>query len=142
MPQPERSPRQPDYKAYLAAYQRAWQQAQEHPSSHNVQLLLAGRDILYRELLKPGRFDLGTLVATPAAFEAMSAAHNIAPEFLLRHKHADWGEMDEEDRHANDQALIHGSRLFSAYRTRRQESLWVITEWDRSVTTLLLPQDY
>ncbi len=142
MPQPERSPRPPDYKAYLAAYERAWHQAQEHPSAHNVRLLLAGRNILYRELQNPGKFDLGTTVATPGATEAMQEAGHIPPEFLLRHKNADWGDLDEEDKREIDQALHRGSRVFSSYTTRTGERLWVVTESDRSVTTLLLPQEH
>ncbi len=142
MPQPERAPRPPDYKAYLAACARAWQQAVEHPTEHNLHLLRAGEAILYRELQKPGRFELGIQVATPGAVEAMASAGNIPSEFLLRHKHADWGDMDDFDREQNDLALIHGSRLLSAYATRRGERLWVITEWDRSATTLLLPEEY
>ncbi len=90
MPQPERAPRLPDYKAYLAAYERAWRQAQAHPSLHNRRLLEAGRDVLYRKLQQPGKFDLGEVVATRGATDAMQAAGNIPPEFLLRHLHGDW----------------------------------------------------
>ena len=67
---------------------------------------------------------------------------HIPPEFLLRHKHGDWGDLDPEDKHVNEEALRHGQRLLSAYHTRRSDKLWVITEWDRSVTTLLLPEEY
>jgi hypothetical protein len=58
------------------------------------------------------------------------------------HKHGDWGELPPEDVAANEWAVLEGSRVFSAYRTRLDETLWVITEWDRSVTTLLLPEEY
>jgi hypothetical protein len=64
---------------------------------------------------------------TPGAMEALLAAGHIPPEFLLRHRNGDWGELDDEDRRANDQALVYGSRLFSAYATRLNERLWVIT---------------
>jgi len=72
----------------------------------------------------------------------MREAQHVPPEFLLRHKHGDWGELPEEDLRENEWSLQHGARLFSAYRTRTDEKLWVITEWDRSVTTLLLPAEY
>jgi hypothetical protein len=143
MPHPaEGERRPPDYRHYLAAFELARQRYRQEPTPHNREVLLAGELILYRELEKPGRFDLGQLVMTPGAGKAMRADGHIPPEFLLRHKHGDYGELDEEDRHANDQALVYGSRLFSSYTTRLNERLWVITESDRSVTTLLLPQDY
>ena len=56
--------------------------------------------------------------------------------------HGDWGELPPEDVRENEWSLAHGARLFSSYRTRTDEKLWVITERDRSVTTLLLPEEY
>jgi hypothetical protein len=138
----ERDPRRPDYRAYLAAYARAWQQFHDEPSEQHLAVLRAGEEILTRELLKPGKFALGQAVMTPGARDAMATAGHIPPEFLLRHKQGDWGELDDEDTRANEAALRHGSRLLSAYRTRLDDKLWVITEWDRSATTLLLPEEY
>ena len=80
--------------------------------------------------------------AAPGATEALFAAQQIPPEFLLRHVHGDWGELCAEDRRENERSLRLGNRLLSAYRTRTDEKLWVITEWDRSATTLLLPTEY
>ena len=142
MPQLERDQRPPDYRAYLAAYERAWWQYTDRPSEQARRILLAGEEILKRELFKPGKFELGQAVMTPGARDAMAIAGHIPPEFLLRHKHGDWGEVPPEDVEENERALREGSRLFSSYRTRREDKLWVITEWDRSVTTLLLPEDY
>ncbi len=139
---PESEPSQPDWQRYLAAYQRAWQTVQDNPTPANLAVLRTGEEILIRELLKPGRFPLGQLVMTPGADEAMTEAGHIPPEFLLRHKNADWGELDEFDKQQNDLALLHGSRLLSAYHTRLAAKLWVITEADRSATTLLLPDEY
>ena len=79
---------------------------------------------------------------TPGANDALLTAQHVPPEFLLRHMHGDWGELCAEDRRENERSLRVGSRLLSAYRTRREEKLWVITEWDRSVTTFLLPEEY
>jgi hypothetical protein len=70
----------------LAAYERAWLQFQAHPTEHNRQVLLAGEEILIRELLKPGTFELGRLAMTPGAQTTMQEAGHIPPEFLLRHK--------------------------------------------------------
>lgn len=139
---PEYEGSRPDYRTYLAAFERAWQRYHDDPTRQNHAVLLTGEQILYRELARPGRIELGYQVMTPGASEAMRIAEHIPVEFLLRHKHGDWGELDEEDKRANEAALVHGSRLLSAYRTRRYEKLWVITEWDRSVTTLLLPSEY
>jgi hypothetical protein len=81
-------------------------------------------------------------VATPGALAALEEAGQTPMEFLYRHVTGDWGQLDEHDVRENQRALVAGSRLFSAYRTRTGQKLWVITEWDRSVTTLLTPAEY
>jgi hypothetical protein len=139
---PERIPPPLDYTALLGAYDRAWQQFQANPSPDAIRLLQTGEELLLREFAKPGRFELGSTVATPGSLTAIEAAGHHPVEFLLRHKRGDWGQLDPEDRRENERALRQGSRLLSAYSTRLQERLWVITEWDRSATTLLLPEEY
>jgi len=79
---------------------------------------------------------------TSGADAALHAARQAPLGFLLRHKHGDWGERPAEDVQENEWSLEHGARLVSAYRTRTEEKLWVFTEPDRSVTTLLLPEEY
>ncbi len=142
MPFPERGDRRPDYRTFLSAYDQAWRRHQREPTPDTLAVLKAGREILVRELFKPGRFALGQQVGTPGAFAALAAAGHVPPEFLLRHKHGDWGELPEEDAWENDRALREGGRLFSAYDTRAGARLLVITEWDRSATTLLKPDEY
>lgn len=88
------------------------------------------------------KFSLGRVVATPGALAALQATGQSPLEFLVRHAQGDWGELDAEDRQQNRQALAKGLRLLSAYRTRDETRLWIITEADRSVTTLLLPEEY
>lgn len=88
------------------------------------------------------KFPLGQTVATPGALEALQRAGQSPAEFLARHIRADWGEVDAEDKKANDEALVDGERLLSAYRTRKGEKLWIITEADRSSTCVLLPEEY
>lgn len=91
----------------------------------------------------PGdRFALGRLVMTRGAERAIDAAGGDPFVFLSRHASGDWGEVDDEDQERNDLAVKHGLRILSAYRTRRGERLWVITEADRSATTILLPEEY
>ena len=88
------------------------------------------------------RFALGQVVATRGALGALEDANQRPEEFLMRHLTGDWGELPEEDKRENEWAVQHGSRIFSAYFTTQQVKLWVITENDRSVTTLLLPSEY
>ena len=89
-------------------------------------------------------FPLGQTVITPAALERLRQRdlEAIIPTILSRHELGDWGDLDEEDSKANDLALKEGDRLLSAYQIHEDLKVWVITEWDRSVTTVLLPEDY
>ena len=87
------------------------------------------------------RFPLGFVVATPGPESALSPA-DVA-EALARHAAGDWGELCAEDRQANEHALACGGRLLSVYRTRGSgERFYVVTEADRSTTTLMLPAEY
>lgn len=90
--------------------------------------------------------DLGQVVATPGALEALRAADaglELAQHLLARHASGDWGDLDQEDREANDRAAALGEeRILSAYDLDGGGRIWIITEWDRSVTTLLLPEEY
>ena len=88
------------------------------------------------------RFSLGRLLLTPGAQAAMSAAGQSPLEFLSRHASGDWGEVDAHDQRENELSLQEGFRLLSAYRTRTDIKLWIITEADRSATTILLPSEY
>lgn len=87
-------------------------------------------------------FNPGQIVSTPGALEALADAEQSATEFLSRHLQGDWGELCEIDRQANEDALTEGDRILSAYRTSEGTRIWIITEADRSVTTLLLPSEY
>jgi hypothetical protein len=92
--------------------------------------------------LRRGLFLLGQTVITPGALEALAKAEQHPGDFLGRHLAGDWGELCEEDKQANQDALEQGLRLLSAYRTTEGDKIWIITEADRSVTTLLLPEEY
>jgi hypothetical protein len=87
--------------------------------------------------LKPGQ-----VVMTPGAIDALQEAQQSPLEFLHRHLSGDWGELCDEDRQANEEVLEADLRVLSAYRTAHATKLWIITEADRSVTTLLLPEEY
>lgn len=88
------------------------------------------------------KFRLGQLVATPGALRALEEAGEPPAHFLDRHLSGDWGEVCDEDKRLNDEALVNGERLLSAYRTSKGEKLWIITEADRSSTCILLPEEY
>ena len=92
--------------------------------------------------IKQPLFALGRLVATPGALQLLTLAQQTPLEFLARHSRGDWGECCSEDATENDFSVKAGFRIFSVYRTRDGEKLWVITEADRSATTLLLPIEY
>lgn len=86
------------------------------------------------------RFELGAVVGTPGAIENVPAEE--IQTGLDRHHRGDWGELDDEDRAANEAALEDGTRLMSVYTARAGTTFWIITEADRSVTTVLLPEEY
>ena len=88
------------------------------------------------------RFQLGRLFMTPGAIEALEATGEQPHEFLRRHQTGDFGELSESDRRENEFSIANGFRILSAYRTRAGVKLWVITEADRSATTILLPSEY
>ena len=85
------------------------------------------------------RFVLGRTFITPGAEEALQIAGQTAIEFLRRHMSGDWGELSEGDVKENELSLEQGFRLLSRYETTKGERLWIITEADRSATTILLP---
>ena len=88
----------------------------------------------------PAKFPLGRIVATPGVLRALTPEEIRTA--LGRHAKGDWGDIDEEDRRENDFSLTNGFRLLSAYQSLGGKRFWIITEADRSVTTILLPEEY
>lgn len=86
------------------------------------------------------KFPTGQIVATPNALSKLT--HNDILTSLSRHIQGDWGEVCEEDHQENELSLKEGFRLLSVYKGSNQTKFWIITEADRSVTTVLLPEDY
>jgi hypothetical protein len=93
-------------------------------------------------------FDLGQIVATPGALEALEASGEAPAKFLALHASGQWGEeLSQDDKDLNDAALVDGSRLLSCYRTKQSVRLYLITEAEddeghRAATTILLPEEY
>ncbi len=87
-------------------------------------------------------FSLGRLLITPGAQEALLSCDNTSPlDLLYRHQNGDFGNICPEDWDANERALTEGTRIFSVYNIY-ENTFWVITEADRSATTILLPDEY
>ncbi len=88
-----------------------------------------------------GHLPLGRVVATPGALKALSDAGEHPFSYLDRHATGDWGVLCSQDQRENERSLRHGWRVLSSYRVGNG-TIWVITEADRSVTTILLPEEY
>ena len=94
------------------------------------------------------KFKLGRVVATPGVLAALEESNQTAIPFLIQHQTGDWGLICDEDKKLNDEAVAfegdedQQQRVLSCYKTAKNEKIWVITEWDRSVTTILLPSEY
>lgn len=93
-------------------------------------------------LLPSPRLQLGLLVATPGALRVLQAADVSVYTLVNRHARRDWGDVPESDRRQNDLAAANGERVLSCYPLLIHQRIWVITEADRSVTTVLLPDEY
>jgi hypothetical protein len=87
-------------------------------------------------------FPLGRLVATPGALKALEESGENPSNFLDCHVTGDWGDLCEEDKQENEFSLDKRLRILSAYHLKSGVKIWVITEADRSATTILLPDEY
>jgi hypothetical protein len=90
----------------------------------------------------PAKFPFGEVVATQGAAAALQQTGEHPFTYLQRHAHGDWGELDTEDVAENEFSLVNGLRLLSAYTLKDGTRIWIITEADRSATTILLPSEY
>lgn len=92
------------------------------------------------------RFETGPWVVTKAVADRMKEDENFQNFVKLcigRYLRQDWGNLSDGDREANDLAALDGSeRIFASYKYKDDEKVWIITEWDRSATTILFPEDY
>jgi hypothetical protein len=87
-------------------------------------------------------FPFGQVVATPRALALLNEVNKSPVEFLSRHLRGDWGDLCQEDKTENEMSLKCGFRLLSNYPVTPTEKLWIITDADRSATTLLLSEEY
>lgn len=98
---------------------------------------------LMEQLVRPPLFDLGQLAATPGALDLLDRTGTNASTLLAQHQRGNWGSVCECDATGNNRAVKAGEKILSSYDLGEQrERIWIITEHDRSVTTLLLPEEY
>jgi hypothetical protein len=94
------------------------------------------------------KFRLGKTVMTHGAIDALTKSNQLPYFFLQKHQSGEWGEICEGDAELNNDAIAHEGeedkqmRVMSVYKTSKNETIWIITEWNRSVTTILLPIEY
>jgi hypothetical protein len=86
------------------------------------------------------KFPLGRVVATPGVLAKVP--NDEIQSALSRHHHGDWGDVDEDDRQENERSLVEGDRLLSVFRSKAGVKFYIVTEHDRCVTTVLLPDEY
>lgn len=86
------------------------------------------------------RFPLGQIVATPGALDILTGSQIVT--LLRRHVSGDWGDLSDADKQENEYSVARPLRILSSYNLPDGEKVWVITEADRSATTLLLPEEY
>ena len=91
-------------------------------------------------IIANSKFPLGQIVITRNALDTLNPED--MSKALTRHASGDWGDLCEDDRRENELSLKEGYRLLSAYHAADGTKFWIITEADRSVTTVLLPEDY
>jgi hypothetical protein len=88
------------------------------------------------------RFSLGRTLATPGALDLLQRTHTSPAELLDRHVSGDFGDVPAEDARENELSITRGFRIISSYNPAGTGRIWIITEADRSATTLLLPEEY
>jgi hypothetical protein len=91
---------------------------------------------------RDGLFRLGRVVATPGILQAIEETGESLISYLSRHQHGDWGDLSDDDKQANIEALSCGTRILSAFHLIDSTKIWIITEADRSSTCILLPSEY
>ena len=92
--------------------------------------------------MNTAKFALGSEVITPGACSAIARTVCNPRQFLDRHMSGDWGDLDDGDKRINDLAIQDNERILSAYHLGDGTKIYIITEADRSVTTILLPEEY
>lgn len=92
--------------------------------------------------MSKSKFSLGHIVATPGALAELNRSGDNPARYLARHQSGDWGDVPPEDAAENELSLRQGFRILSSYRLRTGTKIWILTEADRSATTILLPEEY
>lgn len=133
--------REPVYSEILRDYQDAARRYRDNPSIGAQAFWEVRYAALEEALERPGRFELGQVVWTEGAADAMHRGYHVPQEFLIRHKNLDFGDLDVEDRAANLSSIVRQGMVFSRYETRYGDSLFVITSSGWHETCLLRPEE-
>lgn len=147
-----------DMDAIFYGYVVGWDEALTYFNRSDLELLeiQEGATIAYDSVFTPchlsevvtyergdgPKFPLGQIVATSGAVEAFERNRQSPTTFMRRHIKGDWGDLDGDDKEENEFSIKRGLRLLSAYTLKDGTRIWIITESDRSMTTLLLPSEY
>lgn len=115
--------------------------------NHVISPITEATTMIAMNIPTKAKFPMGQILSTPGALDALAEAGQDLAEFLIRHVQGDWGEMSDGDKQLNEEALVDGSRIMSAYRTSKGTKLWIITEaaddkGHRCATTALKPEEY
>ena len=133
----------PEWQAPLTEYQRAFERYHANPGSLATTAFLdraiTRLEAAYR---RPGLFELGRVALSDGACEALVSGKHLAEEFLIRHKHGDWGLAEREDAALNRTAVRRAGEVTSRYQTRGEAELWISTRGDRSTTHLFTRDEY
>jgi len=106
-------------------------------------LNLKNKPCVKQAIAEKGELTLGRVVATPGAIGALERNNQSHMEFIGRHRKGDWGDIPDDDKKLNDSAMENNDeRVLSSYQLKDGTKIWIVTEWDRSVTTILLPDEY
>lgn len=132
----------PAWRRALTAYTGLTDAYLAHPDEDVLRRIWNHQDQLDSLLMLSGKFPLGRLLMTLGARDAMQEQFHAPVEFLIRHRHGDWGDLDRHDQGVNEEALRKGQRLLSSYPMRHEGRIWAITEADRSSSCLVLPSEY
>ncbi len=99
-------------------------------------------ETMNNKLMITSKFNLGNIVATATLYAHCKENGYALLPYLIRHAQGDWGDVCKEDWKANEDALKNGLRLLSSCKLPNGKKIWIITEWDRSATTILFPEEY
>ena len=131
------------WRRCLEDYRRAFAAYHANPASLATTAFLDRAIVRLEEASRaPGLFELGLVALSHGAVAELSRTKHLAEEFLIRHKHGDWGNVTEDEARNNRYAVIRDDQITSRYETRSGSGLWVMTYGNRAATHLYTPEEH